>query len=155
VQHGCSFRSQLSNSFLRRRGAQSSAYPSVKSRKGASIGVFEMLKPAFDSLVNIMDYEFKTMSIASPGLEAYRLFDFRKTLFAWPSSIPGEVISKKIKPTLRLRQVGDFSFLQMQKQSFFFNQPADHRQDATDTYANTSSRIHWARRWFSLAYLGI
>ena len=108
--------------------AKTPAYPPVKAWKGASIGVLEIFKPAFEGLVHILDYGFKTMAVASPSLPAYRLFDFRKTLLAWPSSIPREAISKKIEPGFGLRQIHGLRFFGMQSQSSFFNQFADQSQ---------------------------
>src|SRR5208337_3915411 len=108
--------------------AKASAYPSVKAREGMSIGVLEVFKPAFEGLVHILDYGFKTMAVASPGLSAYRIFDFRKTLLARPSSVPREAISEKIKSAFGLGQIGDFRLAGMQIQTSFLNQFADQLQ---------------------------
>ena len=108
--------------------AEASAYPSVKARKSANIGVFEIFKPAFEGLVHILDNGFKTMAVASPGLLAYRIFDFPKAFLAWPSGDPRKAISKKIKPGFGLGQIGDFSLAGMQTQTSFLNQLADQLQ---------------------------
>lgn len=117
---------------LSQYAAKASPYPPVKAWKGSVVGVLEILKPAFEGTVHILDDGIETMTVASPGFLTNRIFDFRKTLLAWPSGVPSEAISQKIKHRFGLRQINGLRLFGMQSQSSFFNQFADQSQCGLD-----------------------
>jgi len=105
--------------------AQSASNPTIQYRKRPLVAVLEILKPAFQSPVQMGCDIGQTLAVASSGLGSDRVFEFLKAILAGPSCTSFKVVAKKIKSLSRFAYVHDAGLLRVQYQSSFRNQLAD------------------------------
>src|SRR3989454_10633194 len=96
--------------------AQPHSHPAVLSFQRVFLAMFEIIKPASQRLVHVLDDDRQGLSVSSPRLLADGVAHFLDTLRSGPFIAALEVIAKKVEST-PYRRVHNTSLFRMQAQS--------------------------------------
>src|SRR5439155_16833180 len=91
-------------------------HPGVQRSEGAAMTMFEILKPAPQRAIDVLDDHPQTMALGASRLGTNRVFKLPETLLPRPLQAPLEVIPQKVKAAT-LSGIHHPCFHRMQPQS--------------------------------------
>src|ERR1022692_3386250 len=96
--------------------SQPHPYPFVQRCKRVSMTVLEVLKPALQRGIEILNRHSQTLAIGAPGFLTDRVLHLLQTLLPRPTESPFEVISQEVEAT-RLGSIDNPCLFRMQRQA--------------------------------------